>query len=202
MKKISDKTKNLLMLLGFSFLSVFIVLGVWILTREPSTEFAPMPEETGPITDTWEEKTKYSDILIAEDATISTTSTPTATAENQMPAEVTQESGNTEVTVSGTTDSLSDSTTREASDSVPPAEKPTTTDSLTDPNKKPEYDASIPLHTEIKDFKEPENNDTASVTSSGQVYDPVFGWIQTGDTHQNTVDSSGDINKQIGTMGN
>lgn len=36
---------------------------------------------------------------------------------------------------------------------------------------------------------------------TGQVYDPVFGWIPVGDTQQDIVDSSGDINKQIGTMG-
>lgn len=35
----------------------------------------------------------------------------------------------------------------------------------------------------------------------GQVYDPVFGWITTGPTRQDVVDSYGDINKQIGTMG-
>ena len=39
-----------------------------------------------------------------------------------------------------------------------------------------------------------------SSSNSGQVYDPVFGWIDTGSTHQDTVDSSGSINKQIGSM--
>ena len=67
MKKISDKSKYICTLLGFSVLSIFIVLGVWILTKEPSTEFAPAPEETGPTTTTWEEEAHSPDILIATD---------------------------------------------------------------------------------------------------------------------------------------
>ena len=67
MKKISDKSKFICTLLGFSVLSIFIVLGVWLLTKEPSTEFTPTPEETGSVTDTWEEESHSPEILIAND---------------------------------------------------------------------------------------------------------------------------------------
>ena len=35
----------------------------------------------------------------------------------------------------------------------------------------------------------------------GQVYDPVFGWVTPSGVQQDSIDSDGDINKQIGTMG-
>jgi len=202
MKKISDKTKHICTLLGFSVLSIFVVLGVWLLTKEPSTEFAPTPEETGPVTDTWEEESHNSEILIANDTLENITSEQPDSDVVEISSDEAPKSSDIEIFDTETSVSLSDSTTKESKDSEPPKEPPVITDSLTDPNNKPEYDDSVPLHTEIKDFKEPEKSDTASVTSSGQVYDPVFGWIQTGNTSQNVVDSSGDINKQIGTMGN
>ena len=43
--------------------------------------------------------------------------------------------------------------------------------------------------------------DNSESSHPGQVYDPVFGWIDTGNTTYDVVDSDGDINKQIGTMG-
>ena len=195
MKKISDTTKNIFILIGYSFLAIFVVFGVWILTKEPSTEFAPMPEEIGPGTDTWEEDSYSPEILASNDSVESASSELQDFSKQPIPSEKEIDSEDTSI-------SLSDSTIKKAEDNVPPKEKPVTTDSLTNPDKPPEYNASVPLHTETDDFKEPVKNDTAAVTSSGQVYDPVFGWIQTGDTNQNVVDSSGDINKQIGTMGN
>lgn len=202
MKKISDKSKYICTLLGFSVLSIFIVLGVWLLTKEPSTEFAPTPEETGPITDTWEEESHSPEILIGKDTLESIAPEQPDSDITDTPSGDATEPSDIVVYNTETPVSLSNSTTKESKDDEPPKEPPVITESLTDPNNKPEYDDSVPLHTEIKDFKEPEKSDTASVTSFGQVYDPVFGWIQTGNTSQNVVDSSGDINKQIGTMGN
>lgn len=193
MKRISNNTKIKCILLGLSILAISISLTDWKFTKDPSKNFTPMPEETGTITDTWEEESYYPEILIADDTDTEPQKEPSD--EGMVPSD-----GNN--LPSATPVSLSDSTTKETVDNIPPEEKPVTTDSLTNPDKKPEYDESVPLHTETKDFKEPERSETVSVTSSGQVYDPVFGWIQTGDTNQNVVDSSGDINKQIGTMGN
>ena len=64
--------------------------------------------------------------------------------------------------------------------------------------------AFLPLLIPPADDK-PNNTPPAKAPSDshpGQVYDPVFGWITTGDTNQDNVDNDGDINKQIGTMGN
>ena len=193
MKRISNNTKIKCILLGLSILAISISLINWRFTQDPAQNFTPMPEETGSITDTWEEESYYPEILIADD---------TDTGPQQKSANEGMVPSDENNLPSATPVSLSDSTTNETVDNIPPEEKPVTTDALTVPDKKPEYDESVPLHTETKDFKEPERSETVSVTSSGQVYDPVFGWVQTGDTNQNVVDSSGDINKQIGTMGN
>jgi len=193
MKRISNNTKIKCILLGLSILAISISLTDWKFTQDPAKNFTPMPEETGAITDTWEEESYYPEILIADDN--DTESQQKLSDEGMVPSDG-------DIFISEAPVSLSDSTTKEMADNTPPKEKPVTADPLTNPDKKPDYDDSVPLHTETKDFKEPERSKTVSVTSSGQVYDPVFGWIQTGDTNQNVVDSSGDINKQIGTMGN
>mgnify|MGYP000135181900 FL=1 len=89
-----------------------------------------------------------------------------------------------------------------------PLEKPETNDDTTNPEKQPEYDDSVPTTpdpTEPPADDKPNNTPPAKAPSDshpGQVYDPVFGWITTGDTNQDNVDNDGDINKQIGTMGN
>lgn len=67
-----------------------------------------------------------------------------------------------------------------------PIEKPITTE-IDNKEETPSYDSSVP--TADKEDHE------------GQVYDPVFGWVTVGDTIQDVVDSDGDIEKQIGTMG-
>ena len=197
MKKISNHTKVKCILLGLSILAILISLTDWRFTQDPAQNFTPMPEETGSIPDTWEEEPYYPEILIAGDSPDTVSGHVDST-----PGPETTEASDQNLFSSEQTVSLSVSTTKDTTDTTPPEEKPATTDSLTNPDKKPEYNESVPLHTETKDFKEPERSETVSVTSSGQVYDPVFGWIQTGDTNQNVVDSSGDINKQIGTMGN
>lgn len=197
MKKISNNAKIKCILLGLSILAILISLTDWRFTQDPAQNFTPMPEETGSMTDTWEEESYYPEILVAGVVPDAASGHVDSTPEAETIVASDQNLFGSEQTVS-----LSVSTTKDTADTTPPEEKPVTTDSLTVPDKKPEYDESVPLHTETKDFKEPARSETVSVTSSGQVYDPVFGWIQTGDTNQNIVDSSGDINKQIGTMGN
>ena len=80
-----------------------------------------------------------------------------------------------------------------------------TDDDKTNPDKKPEYvDPVVPTPTpepSKPDNEPPAPTPTPANTKPGQVYDPVFGWVTTGDTVQDNVDNDGDINKQLGTMG-
>ena len=95
-----------------------------------------------------------------------------------------------------------DSTKKSESADEKPVEKPIITEDTANPEKQPEYTEDIPQVSEPKAEQSAPPSTSADKPSenSGQVYDPVFGWIDTGSTHQDTVDSSGSINKQIGSM--
>ena len=158
-----------------------------------------MTAESGTTTNAWE-----------DNADVESVSSPAA------PQNDTQVTGtktdNTQTVVSedasGTVTDLSGSTTKDEIEETAPLEKPENNDDTTNPEKQPEYDDSVPTTpdpTSPPADEKPDNNppaDEPSVSHPGQVYDPVFGWITTGDTNQDNVDNDGDINKQIGTMGN
>lgn len=78
---------------------------------------------------------------------------------------------------------------------APPKEKPKTTDSLTDKSKVPSYPAS-----ETK--PQAQTPSAGDKNSNGQVYVPGFGWVKDegGGGQGTTIDSNGDINKQVGNM--
>ena len=202
MKKNTKPTdrKRTFAICGLSALCVAVLAGTYFLTREPETEFIPSSTEVSNKTDTWEDHS-------AVDASLP----PTAALEStQLQGTA---SDNTQTVVSeddsGSTISLSDSSTREEALQEKPTEPPVTTDDVTDPDKQPEYDppaqqTPAPAQDDPTDGSGTgtPSGDTGSDSShSGQVYDPVFGWIAVGNTQQDNIDSDGDINKQIGTMG-
>ena len=202
MKKNTKPTdrKRTFAICGLSALCVAVLAGTYFLTWEPETEFIPASTEASNKTDTWEDHS-------AVDASLP----PTAALEStQLQGTA---SDNTQTVVSeddsGSTISLSDSSTREEALQEKPSEPPVTTDDVTDPDKQPEYDppaqqTPAPAQDDPTDGSGTgtPSGDTGSDSShSGQVYDPVFGWIAVGNTQQDNIDSDGDINKQIGTMG-
>ena len=84
-----------------------------------------------------------------------------------------------------------------------------TTDDVTDPDKQPEYDPPV-QQTPTSPQDNPTGGSGTGTPSGGtgsddshpgQVYDPVFGWVTPSGVQQDNIDSDGDINKQIGTMG-
>lgn len=201
MKKTENKSnKKLVLTVGsLSTLCVAVLAGTYFLTREPKNTFTPVTAENGTTTNTWE-----------DNADVESVSSPSA------PQNDTQVTGtktdNTQTVVSedasGTVTELSGSTTKDEIEETVHLEKPETNDDTTNPEKQPEYDDSVPTTpdpTEPPADDKPNNTPPAKAPSDshpGQVYDPVFGWITTGDTNQDNVDNDGDINKQIGTMGN
>ena len=202
MKKNTKPTdrKRTFAICGLSALCVAVLAGTYFLTREPETEFIPASTEVSNKTDTWEDHS-------AVDASL-----PPAIALESIQLQGTA-SDNTQTVVSeddsGSTISLSDSSAREEALQEKPTEPPVTTDDVTDPDKQPEYDppaqqTPAPAQDDPTDGSGTgtPSGDTGSDSShSGQVYDPVFGWIAVGNTQQDNIDSDGDINKQIGTMG-
>ena len=176
-----------------SVLCVVILAGATLLNKEPETEFIPEYTETSTQIDTWEEK----------DTSISATVVPD-TNENQ---DIGTQTDQTQVVVyeneTETVTNLSDSIPKEEAKDNKPTEKPVATGDITNPDAPPTYEPSVPQASEEPSdapTNTPENNAPSGET--GMVYDPVFGWIQTGDTNQDTADNGKDINKQIGNMGN
>lgn len=175
--KHTDK-KKIAIISGLSVLCIAVLAGAYFLTRELETDFIPASAERADVTDTWKEK--------------SNADTPLPSATPESTQTVGAPSDNTQTVLSedetGTTSSLSDSSTKEDTSQEKPETPPETDDDLTDPDKQPEQ-------------SEPAGGGSTDNSHPGQVYDPVFGWIDVGDTQQDNIDSDGDINKQIGTMG-
>ena len=185
MKRTDKKTdtKKIASICGLSALSLAVLAGAYFLTREPTKEFVPSSIQTDTATDTWKENAG-TDVQRPEDLPDGPIQAE-GTAGDQTQVLISEDD-------SGSTVSLSDSTSR------------------TDPEEgKPEQ---APEGAVLDDEEEPDAQEEPAATPApsvpsveaehaGQVYDPVFGWIPVGDTQQDIVDSNGDINKQIGTMG-
>ena len=204
MKKNSKPTdaKRTLAICGLSALCIAALAGAWLLTREPESDFTPAPTEQAGQTDRWEEN------LGTEAATL-----PSAAPAATRPEGTASDNTQTVVSEDGTgsTTSLSDSSTREEALQEKPSEPPVTTDDVTDPDRQPEYDppvqqAQAPTPpqdspTDGSSTETPSGDSGNDSSHQGQVYDPVFGWVTPSSVQQDTIDSDGDINKQIGTMG-
>lgn len=203
--------KNIALIVGACVL-IFIVIGVVSVTRKkeikadkpstvtetlaPTTTEVPektpkstttkAPEETPDLvtTEIPEETTEPTTTEVAtETPKPTTTKVPTETPE-PVTTEVTKETP--KPTTTRTETKVSEPTTTKAQAEPKPIEKPITTEPTDNKEETPSYDSSVP---------------TADKDHTGQVYDPVFGWVTVGDTIQDVVDSDGDIEKQIGTMG-
>lgn len=202
--------KKTAMICSMSALCISVLAGAYLLAREPERDFTPAPTKRADVTDTWEEN--------------SSTNTPLPSVIPESPQTPGTPSANTQTVVSedetGTTSSLTDNSAKEESIQEKPEMPPETDDDLTEPNKQPEYEPSVPQPKPSKEpehepsvpepTKEPAPQPEQSTPTDGdstndshpvQVYDPVFGWINVGNTQQDNIDSEGDINKQLGTMG-
>lgn len=189
MKKTEHKNnKKALAIGGLSALCVAVLAGAYFLTREPEHEFIPASTEAANSADKWEEN---ADVDVADPSTTEqNASQVTGSVSDEIQTIISEDE-------TGTVTSLSDSTPKEDTKSDKPTEKPQTQDDITNPEKEPGYDNTVP---QPANPEKPKDDTPSSEEHPGQVYDPVFGWIDTGNTSQDTVDSDGDINKQIGTM--
>lgn len=188
--KNNEKNHSTLIFAGLSVVCIALLIGAYLLSREPETDFVPTSTVNTTQTDTWAENAAE-DIVVPETSEESTSQV--TGSETYSTQEVVSEDANETVT------SLSDSTSKEDIEDSKPTEKPESTDDKTNPDKQPEYSDDVP-QTGEPNVTDNSATDTSSDSHPGQVYDPVFGWITTGDTNQSAVDSDGDISKQVGTM--
>jgi hypothetical protein len=195
-------TKRTPAICGLSALCIAALAGAWLLTREPERDFTPAPTGQADQTDRWEENPGVEAATLPSAAPGGTRQEGTASDNTQT---VVSEDG------TGSTTSLSDSSTREEALQEKPSEPPVTTDDVTDPDRQPEYDppvqqAQAPTPpqdspTDGSSTETPSGDSGNDSSHQGQVYDPVFGWVTPSSVQQDTIDSDGDISKQIGTMG-
>lgn len=176
--KNKETIKRAAILTGLSAACLAVLVGAHFLAREPDTSFSPSTVSDIPQTGTWEEET-------------------------QLPTSIPEEPVSEPVPLQAADPVLDEDPVLEhESPNEPPSAPPVTNNNNTDPDHHPEY---TPDQITISEKTAPSNTTdqlSASGTPvpSGQVYDPVFGWIDVGTTSQDCIDSSGDINKQIGTM--
>ena len=164
-------------------LCVIILVGSFLLDREPETEFVPEYQETITQTDSWDEHEENPTATIITEPD---TSFVEGSATDQTQTVIYEDEHET------VTD-LSNSVPKSETLEYKPSETPPATGDNTNPEETPSYEPEKPAPEESSN-SQPSGGD-------GMVYDPVFGWIQTGDTYQDNVDNDGDINKQIGNMG-
>lgn len=192
MKKTNSKetSKKALTIGALFLLCIAILAGTYFLTKEPEHNFEPAPAVTDSSTDTWDEQ-------LEADVTSPTIAEPDSSQVIGDSSDNTQ--AIIEETKTCTVTNLSDSTKKSESADEKPVEKPVITEDTSNPEKQPEYTEDVPQVSEPKAEQSAPPSTSADKPSenSGQVYDPVFGWIDTGSTHQDTVDSSGSINNRL-----
>lgn len=190
MKNKENRNKTII-ICSLAALCVAVLAGTYFLTREPENEFIPAPAQIETPTGSWDENAGV-DTPAPTGAFEESTQTAGSAADHTQSLISEDENGSTS--------SLSDSTTRQDAEDTKPTETPEATGDVTDPDNPPTYEDPTVKQPDTTNTTPPA--DTGSGDGhAGQVYDPVFGWIDTGNTQQDNVDSGGDINKQIGTMG-
>ena len=83
---------------------------------------------------------------------------------------------------------FTENTTKEDMEDTKPTDKPNPPADTKNPDKKPEYDEEVPVAGKTEE-------------TADKVYDPVFGWITTGEVVSDQIDNDGSLDKQVGTMG-
>jgi len=189
----NEKKNNPLILIGLFVVCITLLFNAYILSRDSESDFVPASTEAPTQTETWDEN-KTETISSISEGSNENISQVTGNEQDNTQEIISENADETVIDFSGSTD-------KEVSADSKPSEKPKTSDDITNPDKQPEYDSTVPQTDEpgTSDSSIP-SADNSSVDHPGQVYDPVFGWITTGDTNQNTIDSDGDLSKQVGTM--
>ena len=186
MKKKPIDKKIIISMSGIVVLCLGLIIGSAYLNYEPKEDFVPATiEASDTLADTWDDKLEVD--------------TPAEASIKEEPLYTGEVTDNTQTVISedenGSIVELSGSSTKEeASESTPP-EKPVPVGDTTNKDEVPSYSEDVAVVSPAP------TSDSSESSHPGQIYDPVFGWIDVGTTTFDIVDSDGDINKQIGTMG-
>lgn len=187
--------KNLIITGTLAALCICVLAGVCFLTRTPEKEFVPAAtEETEASDSQWTEKTETGSpepSLNIGSGAGAETEVREGTEKDNTQTVIHEEKGEVVTDLSGSKPQANTSSEK-------PSAPPVITEDATDPDNPPAYDEEIPAAPEAAPSESNSGNTDGS--HSGQVYDPVFGWIDAGTTQGQVIDNDGDINKQVGTM--
>lgn len=166
------------------------ILAVCLIPRgTEKTEFVPEPTPTITQSESWNEDTTVKESTKAPTEAAGTDSITKAASKEEYPKTVESDERQTVV---------------EFTDPSP--EKPVTPAA---PEGKTEVEESSPHKVEKDPTVTPPKQETAksntpvagSKNEKGQVYDPAFGWISVPEGTSTATDNDGDVEKQIGSMG-
>lgn len=196
--------KNSLILILLVFLILLSIAAAIILSMKPEETFTPNALESVSSSE-WTEKEH--DTVPAVNNNTNETLEPSSQSQKGSVQDTTQQIIYENETQ--TTTSLSGSN-KEADQNAKPYAPPSTDSDLKDPDVIPTYPKEPSSVTETEEIPETtptsdkgaEDKPSEPSAPSGSVYDPVLGWIPVAPSKQEVIDSDGDINKQVGTMGN
>lgn len=179
MKHMTDKTKRTLFVGGALVLCAVLVVMIGGRLQKEQPKDLPLPTES----------TQSSEVTVNPEVNAPVVSGSESNPQTQPPADA----AGTEQTIQG--DVSKPTYTDEQLKN--PDQKPNG-DKVTAQDKPVEHDKVTPPPAETPKPSQPQGGDT----KDGKIYVPGFGWIDdVGEGQGTTVDGDGDINKQVGQMG-
>lgn len=193
MKKDNQKFTNIITTTALSLLCIGILGGAFLLNQKQQKDFLPEPPAPAAENVTWSEaETKPAEASIQKEPESQEAPFQTGSPEDEIYQIV--ESEGDEVVVNLT----------------PPVTKPAVAE-VTPESKavKSCPDKAVAVEPEVTPETSPTPEPAQSGTPApdttppaddhaGQVYDPVFGWMEPGTPQADVLDNDGDVNKQIG----
>ena len=184
--------KKVIITMALSVACVGILVGCFLLSRDRTPEFSPVPPLPSETPSSWEENR-------SDQGSGGSTVNPSVSGQvpEEYPKATPDADGNVDIQFTPPGEALKPE----------PPEPPQTNADNTNPSAPPTYtpeqvkppeDKTPPADEKPTDAGKPA---PGSKRSDGAVYDPVFGWIVPGQVQQTPIDSDGDPNKQVGNMG-
>lgn len=197
--KKTDK-KKILISCSLVVSCIVILLGSYLLIRSPKYVFIPSAREADTSHTKWTENTAPIPSAISPQESDNAGTEPIPGNSDDRTQTVINETEGKVVT------DLSGSQTKEDTHTSKPKEPPVITEDNSNSDAPPVYNKTIPT-PESTTFQSPSVSvpgETPPTSNSndhaGQVYDPVFGWMNAEIPQGQVVDNDGDINKQVGSM--
>ncbi|WP_352416486.1 DUF6550 family protein [Oscillibacter ruminantium] len=187
MKNMNDKIKKRLFVAGGIALSAVLVMAIAGQFRTPTIQDVDIPSQSS-----------SSPNVVVDNPDITEKEDDIAVPPIQIPEEPESVNGVDKVTEQTIQPDTSEKPSYTEEELKNPGQKPNG-DKVTENDKAQDHDKVEKPVTPPKTDNQPQGGD---VNSKGETYLPGFGWIENSGENQGTIgESDGDINKQVGIMG-